>query len=249
MKKKYVYKMIIQYDGTNYYGWQYQDSLPTIQGIIQDKLSIILNEPKKIQGAGRTDSGVHAFYMVAHFKYQNLLDIDALQRSLNSLLPPDIRITNIEIAHEKFNSRFSALWKEYTYYLYNGKICPPFIYRYVWHYPHKLNIDLMKQAANYFLGLHDFSLFGTGAMKRNDTIRSIDSIDIQQENEIIIFRLKAKSFLRHMVRWIVGTLVEIGEEKKQLSEIDALFKEKKYGLVKLKAPASGLFLTYIAYDQ
>jgi tRNA pseudouridine38-40 synthase len=247
MKKKYVYKMTIQYDGTNYYGWQYQSNMPTIQGTIQDKLSIILNEPKKIQGAGRTDSGVHALYMVAHFKYQNLLDIDSLLRSLNSLLPHDIRIINIEIAHDKFNSRFSALWKEYTYYLFNGKICPPFIYRYVWHYPHPLDINLMNEAANYFIGLHDFALFGTGGMKRNDTIRSIDAINIEKQGDIIIFRFKAKSFLRHMVRWLVGTLVEFGEGKKQLSEIETLLKEKKYGLVKLKAPPSGLFLTYIAY--
>lgn len=246
--KKYVYKMIIQYDGTNYYGWQYQTNLPTIQGIIQDKLCIILNEPKKIQGAGRTDSGVHALYMVAHFKYQNLLDTDSLLRSLNSLLPPDIRIINIEIAHEKFNSRFSALWKEYTYYLYKGKICPPFIYRYVWHYPHDLNINLMKKAANYFLGLHDFALFGTGAMKRNDTTRSIDSIEIQSHIDLIVFKFKAKSFLRHMIRWIVGTLVEIAEGKKSLQEIELLFKEKKYGLVKSKAPPCGLFLTYISYQ-
>ena len=245
--KKYTYKLTIQYDGTNYFGWQYQVDSPTIQDIIQSKLCIALNEPKKIQGSGRTDAGVHALCQVAHFKYPNLLDIDALQRSLNSLLPPDIRITKIEIADEKFNARFTAKWKEYTYYLYNGKVCPAFIYRYVWHYSQKLNVELMQEAAKLFIGHHDFSLFGTGAMKRDDAVRSIDSLLIEKQGELIIFRVRAISFLRHMVRWIVGTLVEIGEGKKDLSIIPKLFEEKKYGLVSLKAPPHGLFLTYIEY--
>ncbi|OGF62586.1 MAG: tRNA pseudouridine(38-40) synthase TruA [Candidatus Fischerbacteria bacterium RBG_13_37_8] len=239
--------MTIQYDGTNYYGWQFQLGVPTIQQIIQEKMCVILNEPKKIQGAGRTDSGVHALYMVAHFKYRNLLDIPTFQRSMNSLLPADIRITNVEIAPPKFNSRFSALWKEYAYYLYNGTICPPFIYRYAWHYPNALNLELMQEAANYFLGHHDFSLFGTGGIKREDTLRSIDSLIIEKQGELLIFRIRAKSFLRHMVRWIVGTLVEVGEAKKTIAELPGLFQEKKYGLVKFKAPPNGLFLIYIEY--
>ena len=247
MKKRYTYKMTIQYDGTNYYGWQFQIGAPSIQDMIQSKLCIILNEPKKIQGAGRTDAGVHALYQVAHFKYPNLLDIEVLQRSLNNLLPPDIRITKIEIADEKFNARFTAKWKEYAYYIYNGQLCPPFVYRYVWHYPYPLNLELMQEAAKLFIGLHDFSLFGTGAMKRDDAVRSIDSLLIEKQGNMIIFRIHAISFLRHMVRWIVGTLVEVGENKKDISVIPKLFEEKQYGLVKLKAPPNGLFLAYIEY--
>lgn len=247
MKNKYVYKLIIEYDGTNYYGWQYQINLPSIQAEIQDKLSKILNEPKKIQGAGRTDSGVHAIYQVAHFKYHKLLDLAMLKKGLNSLLPKDIRIKEIELADEKFNSRFSAKWKEYTYYLYNGEVCSPFIYKYVWHYPHKLDMEAMKAAAEKFIGIKDFSIFGTGALKREDTIRSIDFFEIEKKGEMIIFKIRGRSFLRHMIRWIVGTVVEVGEGKRKVSEIDDLFKEKRYNLIKLKAPPSGLFLTYINY--
>lgn len=248
MKNKYVYKMIIEYDGTNYYGWQYQPNLPTIQGEIQQKLSIILNEPKKIQGAGRTDAGVHAIHQVAHFKYEKLLDLKALKKSLNSLLPNDIRIKEIELADAKFNSRFSAKWKEYTYYLYNGEICSPFICRYVWHYPHQLDLEIMKEAAKKFIGIHNFSSFGTGALENENVVRSIDYFEIEKNGETIIFKLRGKSFLRHMVRWIVGIIVEIGEGKKTINELDLLFQEKKYGLIKLKAPACGLFLTYICYE-
>ncbi|MBI4683967.1 MAG: tRNA pseudouridine(38-40) synthase TruA [Nitrospirae bacterium] len=251
-------KLLIEYKGTNYHGWQRQKNGNTLQGIIEDKLSEITREAVKLVGASRTDAGVHAFGQVASFRTDSHLDTPIFRRALNALLPDDIRILDAEDANEDFHPRFSAISKSYFYIINNADVSSAFIYRYSWRAPYLLDLEIMKKAGAILQGRHDFSAFRGAGCGAKNTMREIISLDIDMLNRIdfmttgftgrfIKIRIEANAFLRHMVRNIVGTLVEIGRGKMTSDSMLKAFELKDRRLMGITAPANGLFLEEVRY--
>src|SRR4029077_18103279 len=196
-------KLTIAYDGTDFHGWQIQAGKPTIQGEIVGTLRRLTQENIAIHGAGRTDAGVHALGQVASFRTQTALSTGDLQRALNALLPPTIRIVAVEETGPDFNARWSASAKTYRYRLYRGKVVPPAIWRYVLHYPFPLDEDAMRIAASRFVGPHDFAAFAasTGCeedYKERSTVREIYSSELvrSEDGEELVYTVRGRSFLR-----------------------------------------------------
>ena len=203
-------KLTLEYDGTNYHGWQLQTNAVTIQGTIEAALVRLLNEPVRVRVAGRTDTGVHALGQVISFKSERVTDLNRLQRGLNALLPPDIVITGIEPVHEAFNPRRDALSRTYRYRIWNHAWPSAIWARYSWYVPFPLNADAMNQVAALLVGDHDFSSFqGSDSVEHNPQ-RTILRSTVQRQGEFLLYEVEARSFLRHMVRNIVGTLVDVG---------------------------------------
>src|ERR1700674_5182034 len=210
------FKLSIAYDGTDFHGWQVQTNKPTIQGEITNILGRLTQERVLLYGAGRTDAGVHAVGQVASFKTLSPLSASEFQRALNALLPPTIRIVAAEEVGPDFNARWSARGKIYRYRLYRGKVVPPMLWRYVLHYPFPLDEDAMRDAASRFVGVHDFASFAASTGSEDDdkersTEREIYSIELVRtpDNEEWVFTVRGRSFLRYMVRKLVGTLLEL----------------------------------------
>src|SRR5260370_23227311 len=214
------FKLTIAYDGTDFHGWQIQANKPRLQGEIVGVLRRLTEENVTLHAAGRTDAGVHALGQVGSFRTQAQLSAQEFQRALNALLPPAIRIARAEEVGPDFNARWSARGKIYRYRLYRGKVVPPMIWRYVLHYPFPLDEDAMRDAAARFVGTHDFASFAasTGSAeedKESSTEREIYSTELQRtaDNEELVFTVCGRSFLRYMVRKMVGTLLDVGRGK------------------------------------
>ena len=213
-------KLTISYDGAQFHGWLVQPGLATIQGALNDAARKITQEKILVHGASRTDTGVHALGQVAHFKTQSELSVRELQRALNALLPPTIRITGAEEVGPDFHSRWLAQGKTYRYRIYRGAVQPPFEYRRVLHFPWPLDEAAMTVAAHEFEGEHDFTSFAASSGSEDDdrdrnALRRIHSSEIlrEPEREEIVYVVRGQSFLRYMVRKIVGTLLEVGKGK------------------------------------
>ncbi len=247
-----TYKLTIAYDGTAYSGWQVQSNGTAVQELIQKALSTALRTPTQIHGSGRTDAGVHAFGQVAHFTHPETIDQDKLLGSLNGLLPLDIRICSIEAAHPDFHARYSASGKIYHYYLHIDPILDPFFKQYRYHVPHSVDIALLKQAAAYFVGTHDFTSFSheahTGSAARNP-IRTIFRLDVVELPKGLRLEFEGNGFLYKMVRNIVGTLLDISDGKIPLDQLPAIFAAKDRRLAGRTAPAHGLFLFEVNYQS
>src|SRR5215468_7662711 len=211
------FKLTIAYDGTDFHGWQMQGNKPMIQGEIVNVLQRLTQEKIFLHGAGRTDAGVHALGQVASFKTQSALSAQEFQRALNALLPPTIRVVASEEVGPDFHARWSALRKTYRYRLYRGKVVPPALWRYVLHYPFPLDEDAMRDAATRFVGTHDFAAFAASTGSEDDdgersTEREIYFADLARtaEDAELVFTVSGRSFLRYMVRKMVGTLLDVG---------------------------------------
>jgi tRNA pseudouridine38-40 synthase len=250
------FKLTIAYDGTDFHGWQFQANKPTIQGEIVAVLRRLTQENILLLGAGRTDAGVHALGQVANFRTQSPLSAAEFQRALNALLPPTIRIVDAEEEGPDFNARWSAKGKIYRYRLYRGKVVPPLLWRYVLHYPFPLDEDAMKAAAAHFVGVHDFTSFAasTGSEdddKERNMVREIFSTDLTrtEDNQELWFTVHGRSFLRYMVRKMVGTLLEVGRGKLSPGDIENLFTQKDRSKSGPTAPPQGLFMLTVAYEE
>ncbi len=241
-------KITIQYNGSNYCGWQKQPDSLGIQGTIERAIYEITKEDVKITGSGRTDAGVHALGQVANFKIKSNIPTNRIPNALNAKLPKDIVIVDCEEVSEEFHSRYSSNSKTYRYMIYNNQYRSP-IYKDI-SYQVKYDIDLekIKREANYLIGEHDFKGFMSSGSSVTDTIRTIYKIDIKEEKEegLIILEITGNGFLYNMVRIIVGTLVDIGRGRldKSLKEI---IKSKDRGECGHTAPAHGLFLKKVYY--
>ncbi len=239
-------KLSLEYDGTNYSGWQIQPNGVTIQGVLTEFLNRLEGKPVTLHGAGRTDAGVHALNQVASFFTEKTLPCNKLRRAINGNLPPDIRVTEIEEMPLDFHARFSATGKSYCYQLAVGEIVSPFEYRYFYHYPYKLDLEKMQLGANLLLGTHDFSAFATQP-ETNSRVRTVTSINLTQKQDKISFQVEGNGFLRYMVRTIVGTLLEVGRGKivpENIADILASGERSKAGAT---APACGLTLLKVNY--
>src|SRR5215472_14534681 len=211
------FKLTIAYDGTDFHGWQMQANKPTIQGEIVAVLRRLTQENVVLHGAGRTDAGVHALGQVGSFRTQSRLSAGEFQHALNALLPPAIRIVGADETGPDFNARWSARGKTYRYRLYRGRIVPPQLWRYVLHYPFPLDEDKMRDAAARFVGTHDFAAFAASTGSEDDdkersTEREIFSAELLRsaDDQELVFTVKGRSFLRYMVRKMMGTLLDVG---------------------------------------
>ena len=238
-------KATIAYDGGDFHGWQVQPDLPTIQGVLEQIVSGIEGKPVHVAGSGRTDAGVHALGQVAAFSLANPIPLPNLRRAINRLLPPAIRILAVEEVHSDFHPRFDARAKTYEYRIARKEVCSPFEWRYVHHYPYPLDENRMKNLALVFEGVHDYTPFAAADDSDEEgksKIRTIHSSVLEREAGRLIYRVRGSGFLKHMVRNLVGTLIEAG--KGNIADLNAL--PEKSGPT---APAKGLFLIGVEYGE
>jgi len=243
-------KLVIEYDGTNYQGWQVQPKGPTIQGVIEEKLSLITGEEVNLIGSGRTDAGVHALGQVASFKTQSQMDGRSIQRALNSLLPTDIVIKKVEEVEEDFHARKQSKSKIYEYRILNRPIRSAFHRGYAWHIPQKLNLKEMEKAAQSLIGEHDFSSFRSVGTPMRTSIRRVIRVEWKRERDgLVRFEIEANGFLKQMVRAIVGTLIEVGKGKICSEEFRRILESRDRKTAGPTAPAHGLFLKEVKYME
>ena len=241
-------RLLIEYDGTNYQGWQVQPKGPTIQGILEEKIGLLTGERVHLIGSGRTDSGVHALVQVANFRTQSKMDAGSIQKALNSLLPLDIVIRKVEEIDEGFNSRKNSRSKVYEYRILNRELRSTFHRGYVWHIPQKLNLIEMEKATQGLIGEHDFSSFRSVGSPTRTTIRRVIRAEWKKGSDgLILFEIEANGFLKQMVRAIVGTLIEVGRGKISAKELQKILESQDRKKAGPTAPAQGLFLKEVKY--
>lgn len=250
------FKLTIAYDGTDFHGWQIQSEKSTLQGEIVSVLRRVTQEHIQLHGAGRTDAGVHALGQVASFKTLSALSAPEFQRALNALLPPTIRIMCAEEVGPDFHARWSATGKIYRYRLYRGKVVPPTLWRYVLHYPFPLDEDAMRIAASRFVGPHDFAAFAASTGSEDDdrersTVREIYASELarSEDGEELVFTVKGRSFLRYMVRKMVGTLLEVGRGRMVPDDIPRLYQIKDRSKSGPTVPPQGLCMVEVLHNE
>jgi tRNA pseudouridine38-40 synthase len=242
----------VAYDGTDFNGWQVQPGLPTIQGVLEQIIGSIEGQPVHVSASGRTDAGVHAVAQVAAVTIENPIPADNFRRAVNRLLPPTIRINHVRETALDFHPRFHARRKTYEYRIYREEVCSPFVRRYVYHHPYPLDEAAMVTVAPLLEGEHDFSAFASSDERdalEPCKVRTIFHSAMTRTGALLIYQVTGSGFLKHMVRNIVGTLLEVG--KKNLSREDVLARLKAGSAFRPgpTAPASGLFLISVEYDR
>ena len=242
------FKIIVEYDGSQYCGWQRQNNDPTIQETIEKALMKMTDQKISLIGSGRTDAGVHAYGQVANFRCDTRLTANDFLGGLNSLTPEDIVIAACEEVEEEFHARFSATTKTYHYRILNRPNPAAIARQYAWHIRKPLNLDAMRTALPHFIGSHDFKAFEGAGSPRAHTIRNVKKADLKEENDgYVVFEIEADGFLRYMVRNIVGTLVEAGLSKITPEDVKQILESKDRTRAPATAPAQGLFLIRVNY--
>jgi tRNA pseudouridine38-40 synthase len=271
-------KITLAYDGSTFHGWQWQPGVPTVQGAIVEVAQQVVQEKIYVHGASRTDAGVHALGQVANFKTQSPLSAAEFQRAFNALLPPAIRVVAAEEVGPDFHARWQAQAKTYRYRIFRGRVVPPFEWKYVYHYPWPLNEDAMVEAARLFEGERDFTSFAASSGSEEDdrdrnTVRAIYRSELLRcahrasaagglspagegdqgasadAREELVYLVRGKSFLRYMVRKIVGTLLEVGKGSLSPSDILRLFELRDRSCSGATVPPEGLYLVSLEYPD
>jgi tRNA pseudouridine38-40 synthase len=252
-------KLTLEYDGTGYSGWQSQRrGEPTVQSALEEAVERLTGRSSRVVGAGRTDAGVHALGQVACFRTASALEAETMGRALNAMLPPDIRVRAARDAHASFHAQWSATWKSYFYVIANMEQVSPFLERYVWKVPQRLNLPRMRAAARHLLGRHDFAAFRASGSSAKTSEREIRSLSVTEsrgmpflgaklQGRFIRVRVEGSGFLRHMVRNIVGTLVEVGRGKLPPEAVAGIMASRDRRTAGPTAPAKGLFLEKVRY--
>ncbi|MFN7038918.1 MAG: tRNA pseudouridine(38-40) synthase TruA [Alphaproteobacteria bacterium] len=241
------YKITIEYDGSNFAGWQKQINACSVQSNIEEAIYSFSKEQVTIYAAGRTDAGVHATGQVAHFELSRKWDTYIIERALNHFVKPHISIIKCEEVDNDFHARFSAKERWYKYIIINRNAHLALMQNRAWHLRDELDIELMQKAANFLLGKHDFTSFRTIMCQAKSPIRTINEIKIERVDEYINIYLKAPSFLHHMVRNIVGTLKFVGNGKWTPEYVEHILKACDRSIAGPTAPACGLYLTNVIY--
>ena len=242
------YKIIIEYDGTDFVGWQKQENGPSIQSSLEDAIKKITSETVSVFGAGRTDSGVHAKGQVAHFEFSKNISLDNIRDGINQHLRPlPIAILDVKEVNDDFHARFSAKLRTYEYLIINRRAPLTFNKNLVWGVFKKLNMDAMKEAASIFVGKHDFNAFRSVDCQSSSAIKTIQSCSIETNDQHIKLNVSAKSFLHSQVRIMVGTLVEVGKGKFNSSDVKDIIKSRDRSQAGATAPAHGLYLLKVEY--
>jgi tRNA pseudouridine38-40 synthase len=245
-------KLVLAYDGTDFAGWQVQPSAATIQGTLASAIGRVTGENVLPQGSGRTDAGVHAHRQVASFCTNSPIPVKNIAKALNDTMPPSIRVLSAQEESLEFHARKSALAKTYVYRVYRAGICPPFLARYVWHYPYQLDLSPMQQAAAEIVGEHDFTSFAAvdpehGKDEPLSSVRRIFSSAWRSEGDEWAYTVRGNGFLHHMVRNLVGTFVLVGKGTIRPEATRQILDARKRSAAGATAPASGLFLADVEY--
>ena len=242
-----VIALWIEFDGSAYVGWQRQKNGISVQQRVEEALAEVCASQVVVYSSGRTDAGVHARGMVVHFKVSQLLPLSAYMHGVNDHLPQDIAVVDARRVSDQFHARFSAQGKWYRYSLYLAPVRSPIHMRYSWQFRKPLDFVLMRQAAQLFVGEHDFAAFRGSGCNAKTTIRRIDSVELIEDGRHLYIDVRGSGFLRHMVRMMVGTLVQIGLGKREVDEVTRLLDMKIPDDSRLKAPAQGLCLFQVEY--
>ena len=248
------YRFTISYDGSRYYGWEHQPNTDmTIQGKLESVLTLMVGAPEdapvEVIGAGRTDAGVHAEAMTANARLDTELTVTEIRDYMNRYLPEDICVREVKKAGDRFHSRYNAVGKTYRYTCYVGDVKPVFDRKYVYVPEGKPDVERMRQAAEYLKGTHDFASFCSNPRMKKSTVRKVDRIDIQQNDGYLTFTYHGTGFLQHMVRILTGTLLEVGCGKREPESLMDLIGAKNRSLAGFTAPAKGLCMIRVDYDQ
>ena len=241
------FKLTLSYDGTQFHGWQLQPNKRTVQGTVEEALARIAGRRVPVIGAGRTDAGVHALSQTASFQAELRLEPVELRQALNSLLPADVRVLSAGRADPAFDARRSARSKIYRYRLYRRPVLPPFLSRYVLHWPYRLDLRSMSRAAGLFVREDDFSAFSSNRLLQ--PVRRVIRSELCQRGAEVVYTVEATGFLRFMVRAMVGTLLEVGRGRLQPEGLERLFRHKKRTLSSPTVPARGLWLVRVVYGR
>ncbi len=243
-------KIVVAYDGTGFHGWQIQPDLPTIQGALELAVEQIEGRPVRVEGSGRTDAGVHALAQVAAFSIENPIPAENLKKAINRLLPAAIRVSRVEEAAPEFHPRFDARSKTYEYRICRGEVCPPFERQYVYHHPYPLDEARIEEAAPVFEGEHDFSAFAASDERDQEggsKVRTVFSSRVERSPGRLVYRVRGSGFLKHMVRNLMGTLLEVGKGNLTPEDLRALLTPGVPVKAGPAAPARGLLLVEVEY--
>lgn len=241
------FSITIQYDGTNYHGWQIQPNTRTIQGELTQALSLLDHRPVTVYGAGRTDAGVHAEGQVASFFLERDFEPRRLRDAINGNIDRDVRVLEVRTVADSFNARYSASQKTYRYRIWTAEVVSPFAYRYVHHYRAGLDVEEMRRAAAMLIGTNDFSAFTVADSDVEDAVRTLTRLDIAREQDEISIEAAANGFLRYMVRTIAGMLIEAGAGKRPAASAGQILQSRDRRNAGAAAPASGLTLVRVDY--
>lgn len=245
-------KLVLQYDGTAYVGWQRQGTGVSIQSLLEDALEPIEGSPVVVHGAGRTDAGVHALAQTATVWLTATRSPAVLARALNAVLPPDVRVLDVQQVDPGFHARFSATGKAYEYRIVNAPLVSPFLHRYAWHVKQPLDVGVMREAAAALIGAHDFAAFQGSRSAVSSAIRTVRSLECEEgsgSDRPLVVRIEGDGFLRHMVRNIVGTLVEVGSGRWPAGRVSAILGSRDRTRAGPTAPAHGLYLVRVDYES
>jgi len=243
------YKITVAYDGTDYIGWQRQATGTSVQGLIEDALREFGDGDVAVSGAGRTDAGVHALAQVASFALVRAIAPDVLVRALNAKLPDAVRVTAAEQVLASFHARFDARRKTYRYRIWNADVLPPFERRYAWHVPGGLDVAAMRQAAAIVEGIHDFAAFQSAGSDVATTTRHVYRSTLVADGALLVYETVADGFLRHMVRALAGSLVEVGRGRETPAWFTRVLDTRQRSAAGRTAPAHGLFLVGVDYPD
>jgi tRNA pseudouridine38-40 synthase len=251
-------KLILSYDGADFAGWQVQPGRTTVQGALASAIGRLSGENVLPQGSGRTDAGVHALAQVASFATASAIPTENWLRALNDILPASIRVLEVTEAATEFHARKSARAKTYRYRIHRGAVCPPFLARYVWHYPYPLEESAMVAAAGVVVGEHDFTSFAAVDPERvermaaaenvtTSNVRTIFSSSWTREGDELIYTIRGSGFLHHMVRNLAGTFLLVGKGTVSLEDLRRILDARERTAAGPTAPASGLYLVEVEY--
>jgi tRNA pseudouridine38-40 synthase len=242
-------KLVVEYEGTEYQGWQLQPGDRTVQAVLERALATALREPVRVRGAGRTDAGVHACGQVAAVAVSQVPpDLDRLRRSLNALTPDDVAVREVTVVDDAFDPRRHARSRLYEYRIWTAPAPSPFWRRWAWHHPHPLDVDAMTAAAPALVGEHDCAAFcAADADPMRSTVRRVLTSELVREGPMLVYRVEANAFLKHMVRNIVGTLVEVGRGDRPTDALATLLAGRDRTKAGATAPPQGLVLVAVRY--
>ena len=244
------FKLTLEFDGTDFVGWQRQDNGPSVQEALEKAIHGFSGETVMVQGAGRTDSGVHAFAQVAHFDMEKYFDTDTVRDAINFHVKPGaISVLRAEEVSEEFHARFSAKERAYLYRIFNRRAPPALNRRQNWWVTMPLDVHAMNDAAQVLIGRHDFTTFRAVYCQAKSPVKTLDLLDITRNGDVVEIRVRARSFLHHQVRNFVGTLKLVGEGKWSKADVERALAAKDRTAGGPTAPAQGLFLTEVVYDD
>ena len=246
-------KLILAYDGAEFSGWQVQPDAATVQGTLASAIGRITGEKVLPQGSGRTDAGVHALAQVVTFVTESSVPTENFVKALNDILPASVRVLEAAEVHPEFHARHCARAKTYRYRIYRDAICPPFLARYVWHFPYPLDENAMAHAAGFVIGDHDFTSFAAVDPERGregepvSNVREILSSSWLRDGEELIYTVRGTGFLHHMVRNLVGTFILVGKGTMQVDDVPRILMAQSRTAAGPTAPATGLCLVSVEY--